>query len=254
MTGAQADARHGSPVALVTGGARRIGAQLCRRLHQQGYSVLLHYRSSGDEARQLVEQLNRQRPDSARLLQAELLDSAQLQRLATTALESWGRLDALINNASAFYPGRVGAVTETHWDELMGSNLKAPFFLCQALAPSLAASQGSIVNLVDIHALKPLKDHPVYSIAKAGLAMLTQSLAKEMAPSVRVNGVAPGVILWPEGEAAIDAANQQQLLARTPLNRPGCPQDIADTVLFLLQQPYITGQILAVDGGKSLYS
>ncbi len=242
------------PVALVTGSARRIGAEICRHLHQQEYRVLIHYRYSEAEAKALAAELNQVRPDSARTLRASLTELTELRQLADAAQRQWGRLDALINNASAFYPTELAQTTEAQWDELTDANLKAPFFLCQALAPALRASSGVVINLADIHAERPPEGFSVYAISKAGLLMLTRSLAKELAPDIRVNAVAPGPILWPEGEAAATEAQQQQLLAKTPLGRMGTPTEIASAVLFLLQQQYITGQILAVDGGKSLYS
>ncbi|MEH6812833.1 MAG: pteridine reductase [Motiliproteus sp.] len=243
-----------SSVVLITGAARRIGASIARSLHGQGYRVLIHYRHSKTEAQSLALQLNQIRPDSARLLQAELDSVEAVEQLAVAAEQSWGRINALVNNASGFSATTIGEVKEQQWDELMASNLKAPFFLSQALATTLAANQGAIVNIVDIHSLRPLQGFPVYSTAKAGLRMLTQALAKELAPNIRVNGVAPGLILWPEGGAEQSAADKQTLLNKTPLKRAGQPEDIANAVSFLLQQPYITGQILAVDGGKSLYS
>ncbi len=242
------------PVVLITGAARRIGATIAQVLHSRGYRLLLHYRHSSSEAESLALRLNTIRKDSVRLIQADLDQQTAIEQLASTATQCWGRLDALINNASGFYPTAIGESTDQHWNELMGANLKAPFFLSQALAPSLAASQGTIINLIDIHGLKPLAGYPIYSTAKAGLKMLTESLAKELAPEIRVNGVAPGLILWPEGDAEQSPEQQQELLQKTPLQRPGRPEDIGNAIAFLLEQPYITGQILAVDGGKSLYS
>lgn len=239
------------PVALITGGARRIGASLCRRLHSEGFRILLHYRQSSSAAEQLALELNGLRPDSVRLLQADLNDSAQRQQLITDVLASEQRLDVLINNASSFYPTAIESSTEHQWDDLLGSNLKAPYFLAQGLCDKLKVQQGCIVNIVDIHSQRPLQGYPIYSIAKAGLAMLTQSLAKELAPHVRVNGISPGAILLPEGEQNSDAAG---LVEKTPLQRMGSPEDIADCALFMIRQTYVTGQILAVDGGKSLYS
>lgn len=242
------------PVALVTGASRRVGAVIASRLHQAGYRVLIHYRRSATEAQALADQLNLRRPDSAAPLQADLCVTDQRNRLATDSLNHWGRLDLLINNASDFYPTPLGKTSEGHWEQLLGSNLKAPFFLSQALAPELQRNRGAIINLVDIHAQRPLAGFSVYSIAKAGMAMLTQTLAKELAPHVRVNGVAPGPILPPLGAAQRSPAQEQQALQKTLLGRYGTPEDIAEAVLFLAQQPYITGQILPVDGGKSLYS
>lgn len=239
-------------VALVTGASRRIGAAIVRGLHAVGYRLLLHYHRSEDEARQLAGALNAERPGSVLALRADLDDTAALDELVRRAIDAWGHLDALVNNASTFYPTPLGTVTESQWDALLGSNLKAPFFLCQAAAPHLARRRGAIVNLVDIYAERPLKGYPAYSIAKAGLAALTRSLAVELAPDVRVNGVAPGAILWPE--QADGGQTQADILARIPLARSGSPADIAGAVRFLLEEaPYITGQIIAIDGGRSVF-
>jgi pteridine reductase len=236
---------------LITGAARRVGAHLARHLHGAGANVVLHYRRSQTEAEALARELNLIRADSAALVQADLLSTGELTRLAEQSCQAFGRLDALINNASTFYPTAIGEITEHHWDELIGSNLKASLFLSQALAPELTRHGGSIVNIIDIHADRPLKDYPVYCIAKAGLAMLTRSLARELAPYVRVNGVAPGAILWPEVQAY--AAVHQEIIERTALKREGSPEDIGKTVLFLLRDaPYVTGQIITVDGGRTL--
>jgi pteridine reductase len=238
-------------VVLVTGASRRIGAEIVRHLHQAGYRVVLHFNRSAREAGALADSLNAVRSDSVKILQADLGGHGAMEALIVRALGFWGRLDALVNNASAFYPTPLGEVTERQWDELMGSNLKAPFFLAQAAAESLTRQRGAIVNIVDVYAERPLKSYPVYSVAKAGLAALTRSLAVELAPDVRVNGVSPGAILWPENEAADD---QGALLARVPLGRCGAPEDIARAVVFLLRDaPYVTGQVLAVDGGRSLF-
>lgn len=243
------------PVALITGGARRIGAAIARELHQAGYNIVLHYRNSAEEADSLAHELNQLRPNSVRPLATELSELAALQQLAQHALNIWGRVDVLINNASAFYPTPLGNVTEAQWDDLMGSNLKAPFFLAQALTEELTENSGCIINIADIHAQRPLKEHPVYCAAKAGNIMLTQALARELAPHVRVNGIAPGAILWPEQENNLPEADKQNILKKIPLDRQGSPDDIARTVLFLVQDaPYITGQIIAVDGGRSIYS
>jgi pteridine reductase len=238
-------------VVLITGGARRVGAEIARRLHADGASVLLHYRSSAAQAHALADELNRIRPDSVALHAADLLSAAAPAELTAAALEEFGHLDILINNASSFYPTPVGTITVAQWDELMGSNLRAPLFLAQAAAPSLAERRGLIINIVDIHGLRPLKDYPVYSASKAGLAMLTRSLARELAPDIRVNGIAPGPVLWPEHD--MDEALKREIIGKTALNRPGSPQDIARTALFLAKDaPYITGQIIAVDGGRSI--
>lgn len=239
--------------ALITGAAKRIGAEISRMLHAEGMNIAIHYRSSKDEAQALCNELNALRADSAIILQADLLKTADLDRLVQQAADYWGGLDALINNASSFYPTPVGSITEQHWEDLMGSNLKAPLFLSQAAAPLLTKAHGNIINIVDVHAFRPMKGHPVYCIAKAGLAMLTQSLARELGPHVRVNGVAPGAIMWPESGLEEDQETQQMILDRTALKRKGEPRDIAATVRFLLRDAdYITGQVLPVCGGRSL--
>jgi pteridine reductase len=236
---------------MITGGARRVGAEIARTLHGAGANLLIHYRNSAVAAEDLAHELNGSRAGSVALAKADLLDHGTPDLLVAAALREFGRLDILINNASMFYPTEMGQVTAAQWDELLGSNLRAPFFLAQAAAPSLKARQGLIVNIVDIHALRPLKTHPVYSIAKAGLAMLTRSLARELGPEVRVNGIAPGPVLWPE--QPMDPELQQEIIGKTALKRHGTPQDIARTALFLAKDaPYITGQIIAVDGGRSI--
>ncbi len=238
-------------VALITGAAQRIGAQIARLLHAEGCYLVLHYRSSVGAAQTLADELDRVRPGSVRLAQAELLDADAPLRLMDTVQAFRGRLDILVNNASSFYPTPLGQATEAQWNELMGSNLKAPFFLAQAAAPMLRASKGCIVNLVDVHAERPLADHPIYSMAKAGNAMMVMALARELGPDVRVNGVAPGAILWPEQGLSGDA--KREILARTALERPGTPADIARALLFLVRDAdYITGQIIAVDGGRTI--
>ena len=254
-----------SRVALVTGGARRIGAQLCRTLHEAGYDVALHYRSSVDAAEALAAELNGRRDASVVCFQAALGDRDAAEDLAHRVIDHFGGLNLLVNNASSFYPTPIGNVSEEDWSGLVDSNLKGPFFLCQALADSLGESRGSIVNMIDIHGERPLADHSVYSTAKAGLAMLTRSLARELAPDVRVNGISPGVILWPEGDTGEGAAEGERsgeghseerrraLVERIPLGAPGDPRDVAEALLFLADRaPYITGQIIAVDGGRSL--
>ena len=236
---------------LVTGAARRIGAAIARELHGHGANVLIHHRASAAEARELAASLNGVRKGSVEIAQAELRDTAALPGLIERSVQAFGRLDILVNNASAFYPTPVGEITEAEWDDLVGSNLKAPLFLSQAAAPELRRAQGLIVNIVDIHALRPLKRHTVYSITKAGLAMLTRALARELAPEIRVNGVAPGPVLWPED--GIDPALQEEIVARTALRRTGSPEDVARAVAFFAKDaPYVTGQILAVDGGRSI--
>jgi len=240
-------------VALVTGSARRIGAVTVRMLHQAGADVVVHYRSSADDAEKLADELNTIRANSCFLQQADLLEIKQLSTMVDSIIKQTGRLDILVNNASTFYPTAIGEITEADWDNLMGSNLKAPLFLSQAVAPHLIKNQGCIVNMVDVHGFRPMKGYPVYSAAKAGLLMLTQSLARELGPNVRVNGVAPGAILWPEAEENQNKAAQQALLNKTALKREGTPEDIAKTVLFLVRDAnYITGQVIPVDGGRVL--
>lgn len=237
--------------ALITGAARRIGAAIAQTLHAQGMNIVLHYRHSGAAAKKLMGRLNDQRPDSASLAQAELLNCAELGPLIAQAQGRWGRLDALINNASSFYPTPVGHITEQDWEDLIGTNLKAPLFLAQAAAPHLRAHAGCIVNIVDIHAERPLKGYLLYSVAKAGLVMLTKSLARELAPETRVNAIAPGAILWPEIEDY--ETLHQEIIQRTALKRQGSPDDIAKTALFLIRDAeYITGQTIAVEGGRTL--
>lgn len=236
---------------LITGAAARIGAEIARSLHAAGMNIIIHYRSSVAPAEALRDQLNQQRANSAQCLQADLCQTNTLDKLVQDAQAIWGRLDSLVNNASSFYPTAVGEITEAHWDDLLGSNLKAPLFLSQAATPFLKQQQGCIINIVDIHAMRPMKGHPVYCAAKAGLAMLTQSLAKELGPDIRVNGVAPGAIMWPSSE--LDAEVQASILERTALKRQGRPEDIANMVKFLiLEGHYITGQVIPVDGGRSI--
>ena len=237
---------------LITGGARRVGAAITRRLHAAGANVLVHYRDSDSDAAKLVAELNGVRPKSAATVKAELLAPIAPRALISAALESFGRLDLLVNNASAFFPVALGAIEASHWEELVGSNLRAPLFIAQQAAAELAKHEGAIVNIVDIHAERPLKGYPVYSIAKAGLAAMTRSLALELAPRVRVNGVAPGAIAWPE-DGQFDPAERERVVATTPLGRTGTPEDIAQAVHFLACAPYVTGQILAVDGGRSIF-
>ncbi|WP_369408797.1 pteridine reductase [endosymbiont of Lamellibrachia barhami] len=237
--------------ALITGGAHRIGAQIARTLHREGMNLVLHYRNSIQAAERLKAELETKRPGSVALAQADLHETADLPLLIEVAKTLFGRLDLLVNNASSFYPTPLETATETDWDDLIGSNLKAPFFLSRAAAPLLKVSDGCIVNLVDIHAERPLKAHPIYSIAKAGNAMLVKSLARELGPEIRVNGIAPGAILWPE--QGLDAEEKELILNRTALKRPGSPEDIAQTLLFLVRDArYITGQIIPVDGGRTL--
>lgn len=241
-------------VILITGAAHRLGAQTARTLHAHGANLVLHYHSSRDDAHRLQEELNSDREDSVVLVQANLLETAKLKPVVKDALATWGRLDALVNNASTFYPTPIGNVTEQQWDDLLGSNLKAPFFLSQAAAPALRQQHGAIVNIVDIHADRPLKRYPVYSMAKAGLVMMTKSLACELGPEIRVNAVAPGAIMWPE-EHDMDEVTKQRILSRTFLKRQGSAEDIANAVLFLVHEArYTSGHVLTVDGGRSLNS
>ena len=236
---------------LITGAAARIGAEIASTLHDAGMNIVIHYRSSADKASQLCNTLNDKRENSAAILQADLLQTNTLKKLVDEAAAIWGGLDVLVNNASSFYPTPVGEITEAHWDDLMGSNLKAPIFLSQAATPFLQGSQGCIINIVDIHGYRPMKEHPVYCAAKAGLAMLTQSLAKDLGPDIRVNGVAPGAIMWPASE--LDADIQASIIERTALKRQGTPEDIAKAVKFLVfDASYITGQVIPVCGGRSL--
>lgn len=239
------------PVALVTGAARRIGAQISRTLHAAGYDLALHYRRSADEVAVLQRELEGVRPHSTLALSAELSDVARLPLLVNEVLTRFGRLDALVNNASAFHPTPIGSATEADWDELFAANAKAPFFLAQAAAPHLRTRGGAIVNLVDIYAERPLAHHTIYCMAKAALQMLTYSLARELGPQVRVNGIAPGAVLWPESGKAY--TEQQALVDATALRRVGDPQDVADAVLFMLRDArYTTGHVLRVDGGRTL--
>jgi pteridine reductase len=240
-----------APVALVTGAARRVGAVIARTLHGAGYRVALHHRASAEAALALQAGLERARPGSTLLLQAELAEFDRLPELVAQTVGKFGRLDALVNNASAFFPSPIGTTTPAMWDELFAANARAPFFLAQAAAPHLRAARGGIVNLVDIYAERPLANHTVYGMAKAALAAMTLSLARELAPDVRVNGVAPGAVLWPEAGKAY--ADQEALLAATPLRRAGTPEDVAEAVRWLLVgATYTTGQILRVDGGRAL--
>jgi pteridine reductase len=237
--------------ALVTGAAKRIGAEIAGTLHEAGASVAIHYFSSAEPAEALVAALNEHRPGSALALGADLRETAALERLVREMTDATGRLDILVNNASTFYPTPLGSITEDQWHDLIDSNLKAPLFLSQAALPHLKASRGVIINIVDVHAQRPLRDHTVYGPAKAGLAMLTRSLAKDLGPEIRVNGVSPGAILWPED--GLPENIRQSIIRQVALKRPGEPRDIAATVLFLVRDaPYITGQIIAVDGGRSV--
>ena len=240
-------------VVLVTGGGRRVGAEIVRILHDAGARVVVHYRRSGSEAAALVETLNRVRPESAAMARCDLLDTEALPSLVAECVARFGRLDGLVNNASTFFPTPLEAIDDAAWHDLIGSNLKAPLFLSQAAAPHLRAARGAIVNIVDVHAERPLRGYPLYSIAKAGLLGMTRALAQEMAPEVRVNGVAPGAILWPE-DGQFEAKERAEIVAHSLLGRVGTPSDIAGAVRFLLlEAPYVTGQVLAVDGGRSAH-
>ncbi|MEY6431100.1 pteridine reductase [Thioalkalicoccus limnaeus] len=238
-------------VVLITGAAQRLGAETGRLLHAQGMDLILHYRRSRAPAEALAGELEQRRPDSVRLVQADLCDLASLPALFKQVAGFRNRLDVLINNASSFYPTPIGEADEAQWEDLIGTNLKAPFFLAQQAAPWLRQHHGCILNLVDIHGRRPLKGHPIYSIAKAGNAMMVQALARELGPEIRVNGVAPGAILWPD--QGLDDAAKDAILARTALGRPGTPGDIARALLYLIRDAdYVTGQILTVDGGRTI--
>lgn len=239
-------------VALVTGGAHRIGGAIARALHAEGMRLVIHYHSSETEAHALQAELHARRPDSVMLVRGDLGGGDRLAKnLVYETVEAFKRLDVLINNASQFYPTEFGQATEAQWDEIMAVNLKAPFFLAQAAAAHLKKQTGTVLNIADIYGERPLGNYSIYSIAKAGVIMLTRVLARELGPEVRVNGIAPGVILWPE--AGLDEMSKQRIISRTPLKRSGDPSDIARTALFLLRDaPYITGQVLAVDGGRSV--
>jgi pteridine reductase len=236
---------------LVTGGAKRLGAAIGRRLHAAGANIVVHYHQSQPAADALVAELERTRAGSALAVRADLHDVGRLPVLVEAALARFGRLDVLVNNASTFYPTPIGTITPAQFDDLVGTNLRAPLFLSQAAAPALRAAYGLIINMVDIHGDRPLKAHPVYSAAKAGLVMLTRSLARELGPEVRVNAIAPGPVLWPERD--LDPALKDEIIAKTALKRSGSPEDIARTAFFFAAEaPYVTGQVIAVDGGRSL--
>ena len=241
-----------SPVALITGAAKRIGAAMATRLHNEGFRVIIHYGHSKDDAYALAQKLNNVRPESATCLQANLCDSEEVKALSNNAVSVWGQLDVLVNNASSFYPTPIGSISEDDWLSLVGSNVKGPLFLSQALAPALRKTKGCIVNMVDMHIDRPLPKHSVYLLAKSGLASLTQSLAIDLAPDIRVNGIGPGAILWPEREMEDD--EKDKLLSSIPLGELGKPEDIAQTLSFLVSASYVTGQIIFVDGGRSLYT
>lgn len=241
-------------VALITGAARRIGAEIARTLHNNGMNVVLHYNASEEEAIKLSEQLNLAREHSAIAIRSDLQEAESEKGLVQHAAKIWGRLDVLVNNASRFYRTTIGEVTEYAWDDLMNSNLKAPFFLSQAAAPLLKENKGCIVNITDLHAERPLMDYSVYCLSKSGLMMLTKVLAKELGPDVRVNSVAPGAILWPEGKNTLTDKEKQKIIDRTIMKRAGGAEDIAKAVLFFVRDAdYVTGQMLNVDGGRGLY-
>jgi pteridine reductase len=237
--------------ALITGAGRRVGAAIARSLHGQGAGVGIHYRGSAAAAEALASELNGARANSALTIQADLLETSRLGMLVDKVIAHAGRLDILVNNASSFYPTPLAGITEQQWTDLLGTNLKAPLFLAQAALPHLKSAQGVIINIVDIHAVRPLKDHTMYGAAKAGLAFLTRALARDLAPEVRVNGIAPGAILWPEG--GVSDQMREVVLKQIPLKRVGEPTDIANCVLYLVRDaPYVTGQVIAVDGGRSV--
>jgi pteridine reductase len=239
-------------VVLITGAARRVGAAIARRLHAEGANLMLHYHASEHDALALQSELNARRKLSVALVQADLLDASGLAEIVRNTLARFERIDALVNNASSFYPTPLGGITAAQWDDLMGSNLKAPLFLSQAAAPHLKRFGGTIVNIADIHAERPLMHYVVYNVAKAGLVGLTRSLARELGPDVRVNAVAPGPILWPENDS-FDAVSRQRVISHTLLKRVGEPDDIARAVYYLIAEaPYVTGQVLTVDGGRSV--
>lgn len=245
------NARLAGHTALITGAAKRVGATIARTLHDAGANVMIHCHHSRETAQTLADQLNVRRANSCAVVSADLLDVAALPELVSATCERFGALNLLINNASSFYPTPLGQVSLAQWDDLMGTNLRAPLFLSQAAAPELRRTQGAIINIVDIHGTRPLRDHIVYGSAKAGLIMLTRALARELAPEVRVNAVAPGAVMWPEAGMADE--RKQRIIDQTPLNHAGSADDIARTVLFFAADaPFVTGQILAVDGGRSI--
>jgi len=236
-------------VVLVTGAARRVGAVIAATFHAEGARIAVHYRNSRAEAEALVARLEAERPGSAQAFAADLADVAACERLPAAVVRAFGRLDVLVNNASSFYPTPVGSITPDQFDDLVGSNLRAPLFLTQAAAPELAKREGLVLNIADIHGLRPLRRHAVYSAAKAGLVMLTRSLARELGPAIRVNAVAPGPVMWPE--QGVDAELRERIVARTALKRAGTPQDVARAALFFAKDaPFVTGEVLAVDGGR----
>ena len=245
--------KHINKVVLITGGAKRVGAAICRSLHADGFNLMIHYKSSIEEARSLQAELSLQRPNSVAIIQGDLLNIASLPKLISETIHHFGRLDVLINNASTYYPTEIGEIDEAKWQDLVGSNLKAPLFLSQSAAPELRKNHGCIVNITDMHVERPKKGYIVYSVAKAGLVTLTKSLAHELSPEVRVNAVAPGPVQWPENNPQFDELYRQRVINQTLLKRVGEAEDVAKAVKFLVTDaPFITGHVLAVDGGRSL--
>lgn len=241
-------------VVLITGAAQRLGARMAQFFHAAGANVIIHYRASDSKARQLQQQLNEYRPNSVQIIQCDLLQTEQLEKFIAQCVNFWGRLDVLINNASSFFPTPVLDSNEQQWQDLMGSNLKAPYFLSKHAASQLAKQQGCIIDIVDIHAQRPMQGHSIYNMAKAGLAMQVKTLARELGPDIRVNGIAPGAILWPESGQTLNAEQKQQIIKHNYLKRLGSPDDIARTALFLVKDAdYISGQIIPVDGGRIDY-
>ncbi len=242
--------KENNPVVLITGSAHRIGACIARHMHQQNYRVIIHYHSSSNAAQKLVDELNGQKADSADMLKANLSEPEAINELAVKAVQCFGQLDVLVNNASRFFPTPIGEVTLTQWDNLVNTNMRAPFLLAQALHAELKRNMGCIINITDVYGHRPLHDHPVYSMTKAALIMLTKSLSNEMGPEVRVNAVSPGAIIWPDSD--ISDERKKEILDNTSLERIGGPDDIAETVVFLAAADYVTGQVIAVDGGRLL--
>jgi len=243
--------KENNPVVLITGSAHRIGACIARHLHQQDYRVIIHYHSSAETAQNLIDELNQLRADSADMLKANLSEPEEIEQLSTRAIKCFGQLDVLVNNASRFFPTPMGDVTLTQWENLVNTNLRAPFFLTQALQQELKRSHGCVINITDVYGHRPLNNHPVYSMTKAGLIMLTKSLSKEMGPEVRVNAVSPGAIIWPDND--LSDVRKREILDSTSLQRIGGPDDIAETVAFLARADYVTGQVIAVDGGRLIH-
>lgn len=243
--------KNSAAVALITGASRRIGRQIAIELHRAGYNIAVHYHHSKDEAAELAQILNSQRTNSCTSFQADILDTQTLKLLVDKVANHWGQLDLLVNNASTFFPTPHITPNDDDWNNLMGTNLKAPYYLSLAAIPHLKKTAGNIINIVDIYGLQPLKNHSVYCMAKSALVMMTKSLAKDLAPEIRVNGVAPGAILWPENASTLDLEKQQTVINRTALKRQGSANDIAKTVRFLaMNADYVTGQIIKVDGGR----